>query len=285
MDSPNIIRRITDNHPALRKSEAKVADFVLAHTNDVINMRIVDLAAQCEVSDPPVIRFCRALGFDGFQSFKLQLAQQIGMGSVYTQFAVDDSDTVNDLCNKVFDTTVGTLRTVRDELDPDILEQAINTISNARRVEFYGFGASGPVAADAQHKFFRLQLSTTALMDPHIQHMSAISLGEEDVVVAISQSGQTRALLQSVNLAKEAGATVIGLAPQNTPLSKICTIPIHVNMEEDIQAFTPISSRIAHLVVIDVLATGVARHRKPFLKEQLKRLQKSQKALRTSGSH
>ena len=285
MDSPNIIRRITDNHPALRKSEAKVADFVLAHTNDVINMRIVDLAAQCEVSDPPVIRFCRALGFDGFQSFKLQLAQQIGMGSVYTQFAVDDSDTVNDLCNKVFDTTVGTLRTVRDELDPDILEQAINTISNARRVEFYGFGASGPVAADAQHKFFRLQLSTTALMDPHIQHMSAISLGEEDVVVAISQSGQTRALLQSVNLAKEAGATVIGLAPQNTPLSEICSIPIHVTMEEDMQAVTPISSRIAHLVVIDVLATGVARHRKPFLKEHLKRLQKSQKALRTSGSH
>ena len=285
MDSPNIIRRITDNHPALRKSEAKVADFVLAHTNDVINMRIVDLAAQCEVSDPTVIRFCRALGFDGFQSFKLQFAQQIGMGSVYTQFAVDDSDTVNDLCNKVFDTTVGTLRTVRDELDPDILEQAINTINNARRVEFYGFGASGSVAADAQHKFFRLQLSTTALMDPHIQHMSAISLGEEDVVVAISQSGQTRALLQSVNLAKEAGATVIGLAPQNTPLSEICSIPIHVTMEEDMEAVTPISSRIAHLVVIDVLATGVARHRKPFLKEHLKRLQKSQKALRTSGSH
>jgi len=285
VDSPNIIRRITDNHPALRKSEAKVANFVLAHANDVINMRIVDLAAQSEVSDPTVIRFCRALGFDGFQSFKLQLAQQIGMGSVYTQFAVDDSDTVNDLCNKVFDTTVGTLRTVRDELDPDILEQAINTISNARRVEFYGFGASGPVAADAQHKFFRLQLSTTALMDPHIQHMSAISLGEEDVVVAISQSGQTRALLQSVNLAKEAGATVIGLAPQNTPLSEICSIPIHVTMEEDMQAVTPISSRIAHLVVIDVLATGVARIRKPFLKEHLKRLQKSQKALRTSGSH
>ena len=284
MDSPNLIRRITDNHPALRKSEAKVADFVLAHANDVINMRIVDLAAQSEVSEPTVIRFCRALGFDGFQSFKLQLAQQIGMGSVYTQFAVDDSDTVNDLCSKVFDTTVGTLRTVRDELDPDILEQAINTINNARRVEFYGFGASGSVAADAQHKFFRLQLSTTALIDPHIQHMSAISLGEEDVVVAISQSGQTRALLQSVNLAKEAGATVIGLAPQNTPLSKICTIPIHVNMEEDVQAFTPISSRIAHLVVIDVLATGVARHRKPFLKEHVKRLRKGQKALRTSGS-
>ncbi len=285
MDSPNLIRRIKDNRAELRKSEAKVADFVLANANGVINMRIVDLVAHSEVSEPTVIRFCRALGFDGFQSFKLQLAQQLGLGSVYTQFAIDDDDTVADLCYKVFDTTVGSLLTVRDELDPHILEQAINTISSARRVEFYGFGASGSVAADAQHKFFRLQLSTAALTDPHIQHMSAISLGNDDVVVAISQSGQTRALLQSVNLAKEAGATVIGLTPENTPLSEICSIPIYVNMEEDMQAFTPVSSRIAHLVVIDVLAMGVAQHRKPLLKEHLKRLQKSQKALRTAEPH
>jgi len=275
---------MADNQQSLRKSEAKVATYVLAHANDVIKMRIVDLAAQSEVSEPTVIRFCRALGFDGFQSFKLQLAQQLGLGSVYTQFAVDDNDTVADLGNKVFDTTIGSLLTVRDELNPEVLEQAINTISNARRVEFYGFGASGSVAADAQHKFFRLQLSTAAYTDPHIQHMSAISLSTEDVVVAISQSGETQALLQSVNLAREAGATVIGVAPQNTSISHQCSIPIYVNMEEDLQSFTPVSSRIAHLVVIDVLATGVARHRKPLLKEHLKRLEKSQRALRTPGA-
>ncbi|MAX08961.1 MAG: transcriptional regulator [Gammaproteobacteria bacterium] len=275
---------MADNLQSLRKSEAKVATYVLAHANDVIKMRIVDLAAKSEVSEPTVIRFCRALGFDGFQSFKLQLAQQLGLGSVYTQFAVDDNDTVADLGNKVFDTTIGSLLTVRDELNPEVLEQAINTISNARRVEFYGFGASGSVAADAQHKFFRLQLSTAAYTDPHIQHMSAISLSTEDVVVAISQSGETQALLQSVTLAREAGAKVIGVAPQNTSLSHQCSIPIYVNMEEDLQSFTPVSSRIAHLVVIDVLATGVARHRKPLLKEHLKRLEKSQRALRTPGA-
>jgi RpiR family transcriptional regulator, carbohydrate utilization regulator len=282
VESPNLIRRLADSGTALRKSEAKVASYVLEHANEVINMRIVDLAANSSVSEPTVIRFCRAIGFDGFQSFKLQLAQQLGMGSVFTQFAVDDNDTVEDLRNKVFDTTVGSLLTIRDELDPTVLELAINTISNARRVEFYGFGASGSVAADAQHKFFRLQLSSAAYTDPHIQHMSAISLGTEDVVVAISQSGQTRALLESVSLAREAGATVIGLAPQNTPLSEQCTIPIHVNIEEE-QALAPVSSRIAHLVVIDVLATGVARHRKPLLKEHLKKLQKSQRALRKTG--
>jgi RpiR family carbohydrate utilization transcriptional regulator len=195
---------------------------------------------------------------------------------------VDDKDTVEDLRNKVFDTTVGSLLTVRDQLDPEVLETAITTINNANRVEFYGFGASGSVAADAQHKFFRLQLSSAAYTDPHIQQMSAISLGADDVVVAISQSGQTRALLESVSLAREAGATVIGVAPENTPLSEQCSLPIYVNMKEEHQAFAPVSSRIAHLVVIDVLATGVARHRKPLLKDHLKKLQKSQRALRDS---
>ena len=113
MQSPNLIRRIADNRSNLRKSEAKVADFVLANPNDVINMRIVDLASQTEVSEPTVIRFCRAIGFNGFQAFKLQLAQQMGFGSVFTQFAVDDNDTVEDLRNKVFDTTIGSLLTVR----------------------------------------------------------------------------------------------------------------------------------------------------------------------------
>ena len=280
MNSPNLIRRITEGQSSLRKSEAKVASYVLENLDKVIKMRIVDLASESAVSEPTVIRFCRAIGFDGFQSFKLQLAQQLGLGSVFTQFAVEDSDTVADLLNKVFDTTVGSLITVRDEINPAVLEQAIDNISNARRVEFYGFGASGSVAADAQHKFFRLQLSSAAYTDPHIQRMSAISLGSEDVVVAISQSGETQALLESVELAREAGANVIGLAPQNTSLSRLCNLAIYVNMEEDLESFTPVSSRIAHLVVIDVLATGVARHRKPLLKEHLERLEKSQKALR-----
>ena len=280
MNSPNLIRRITESQSSLRKSEAKVASYVLENLDEVIEMRVVDLASKSSVSEPTVIRFCRAIGFDGFQSFKLQLAQQLGLGSVFTQFAVEDSDTVADLLNKVFDTTVGSLITVRDEINSEVLEQAIDTISNARRVEFYGFGASGSVAADAQHKFFRLQLSSAAYTDPHIQRMSAISLGSEDVVVAISQSGETQALLESVELAREAGANVIGLAPQNTSLSRICNLAIYVNMEEDLESFTPVSSRIAHLVVIDVLATGVARHRKPLLKEHLERLEKSQKALR-----
>lgn len=281
MEAQNLINKIKERRDQLRKSERKVADFVLDHAQAVLGMRIVDVAAGADVSEPTVVRFCHALDVDGFQAFKLQLAQHLGASSNYSQFSVDDTDTVADLSHKVFDSTIGSLLTIRDELDPLALEQAIAAINRAKRVEFYGFGASGSVASDAQHKFFRLQLSSAAYTDPHIQHMSAISLSAQDVVVAISQSGRTKALIQSVELALDAGAIVIGLAPQDTPLSKLSTIPIFVNMEEDLQVFTPVSSRIAHLLVIDVLAMGVARLRKDLLKDYLKRINKSLKVLRT----
>lgn len=281
MESQNLIIKIKERRDQLRKSERKVADFVLEHAQAVLGMRIVDVAAGAKVSEPTVVRFCHALDVDGFQAFKLQLAQHLGASGNYSQFSVDDADTVADLSHKVFDSTIGSLLTIRDALDPQALERAIAAINQAKRVEFYGFGASGSVASDAQHKFFRLQLSSAAYIDPHIQHMSAISLSSQDVVVAISQSGRTKALIQSVELALDAGAIVIGLAPQDTPLSKLSTIPIFVNMEEDLQVFTPVSSRIAHLLVIDVLAMGVARLRKDLLKDYLKRINKSLKVLRT----
>ncbi len=245
-------------------------------------MRIIDLANDAEVSEPTVIRFCRALGFDGFQAFKLELAQHIGSSGIFSQFQVSPEDSIADVNKKVFDATIGSLINVRDEIDARALENAIDALSRAERVEFYGFGASGSVAIDAQHKFFRLQVSAAAYTDPHIQHMSAISLTPTDVIVAISQSGRTKALIQSVKLAKEAGATVIGLAPEHTDLSDLCDYPIHINMEENHLEFTPVSSRIAHLVVIDVLAMGVAQYRSDELKDHLRQLNISLRSLRTA---
>jgi RpiR family transcriptional regulator, carbohydrate utilization regulator len=282
LESINLIRRITQALTTLRKSECKVAELVLKEPEQVIQMRIIDLANKANVSEPTVMRFCKALNFEGFQAFKLGLAQHLGSSGSFSQFQVSAKDSVSAVSRKVFDTTLGSLISVRDELDSQALESAIEALSKAERVEFYGFGASGSVAIDAQHKFFRLQVSAAAYTDQHIQHMSAISLKKGNVVVAISQSGRTKALIQSVILAREAGATVIGLTPDNTPLAKLCAHPIHINVVEDQHVFTPVSSRIAHLVVIDVLAMGVAQHRGDLLKDHLKRLNKSLASLRSS---
>ncbi|MEH6617352.1 MAG: SIS domain-containing protein [Porticoccus sp.] len=272
---------ISNNLHNMRKSERKVAEFILANLTEVIRMRIVDLAESAEVSEPTVVRFCRAVGCDGFQDFKLALAQQLASSPSYGQIAVTDKDSVSEYTFKVFDSTVDTLLKVRDSLDLDMLDRAVQAICAANRVEFYGFGASAAVAFDAQHKFFRLQVSAAAYSDPHLQNMSATSLAPGDVVIAISQSGRTTTLINAIERVKSRGAIVIGIAPSGTPVAEAATIPLTIDAKEDIQIYTPLSSRIAHLVVIDVLAIGVAKHKGGQLQEHLLDLQNGLEALRS----
>ncbi len=281
MKPAEVTQNISENLLNMRKSERKVAEFVLHKLNDVIHMRIVDLASAAQVSEPTVVRFCRAIGCSGFQDFKLSLAQQLASSPSFGQIAVTENDTVEDFSHKVFDSTVDTLLKVRDALNTQTIDVAVDAICNAHRVEFFGFGASGAVAADAQHKFFRLQLATAAHSDHHIQNMSAMSMQAGDVVVAISQSGRTRALLHSMDMVKRQGGIVISLAPSGTPVSQNATIPITVDVEEDIEIYTPLSSRIAHLVVIDVLAIGVAQRRGEQLHDHLFKLKQGLYSLRT----
>ncbi len=280
MRPAELTQKIRDTIDNMRKSERKVAEYVLGNPADIIHMRIVDLATQADVSEPTVVRFCRAIGCEGFQDFKLSLAQQLASSPSFGQIAVTDTDPIADFTHKVFDSTIDTLLQVRDKLDPEVLDKAVTALCNANRVEFYGFGASGAVAADAQHKFFRLQLATAAHSDHHIQHMSAMSMQPGDVVVAISQSGRTKALLYSMEMVKQMGGIVIGLAPSKTPVIKNASIPIEVDVEEDIEIYTPLSSRIAHLVIIDVLAIGVAQRKGPQLQGHLFKLKQGLRSLR-----
>jgi RpiR family transcriptional regulator, carbohydrate utilization regulator len=279
--SNNIIQAIAAAREALRKSERKVADYVLTHPEEVIHMRIVDLAQEARVSEPTVVRFCRAIDCDGFQNFKLALAQYVAHNPPLQQFSLNEQDSAREYTFKVFDALQDTLQRVREHIDTDVIEAAVAELAQARRVEFYGFGGSSAVAMDAQHKFFRLQISSAAYSDPHIQAMSALSLSDRDVVVAISQSGRTRALLEAMQLAHEAGARIIGLAPSATPVAEQCDLPIYIDVEQDLEHYTPLPSRIAHMAVIDILAVGVARTKGPAITEHLRRLNRGLLSLRT----
>lgn len=281
MRPPNIIQTIAGARAGLRKSERKVADYVLAAPQEVIHMRIVDLAQEAHVSEPTVVRFCRAIGCNSFQAFKVALAQHVANNPRFEQFSLSEQDSAREYSAKVFDSVMDTLTRVRERLDPAVIERAVAALAQARRVEFYGFGASSAVASDAQHKFFRLQIVSAACADPHLQAMSALSLGVEDVVVAISQSGRTRALPEAMALARQAGAQVIALAPGDTPVTRAADIAIAIDVEEETEHYTPLPSRIAHMAVIDVLAVGVARLKGPAIGEHLRRLNRGLEGLRS----
>lgn len=277
----NILDTISRRMPDMRRSERKVAEFVLKYSDEVIHMRIVDLASETHVSEPTVVRFCRAISCDGFQSFKLQLAQLLAARPAYSPFNVPANASTAEYCESVFETTVNTLTAVSKDLDYGAIEKAASCLSHARRVEFYGLGSSSPVAIDAQHKFFRLQIASAAYSDPHLQVLSAMTLGEEDLVVAISQSGCTQSLIDVMQQVKDSGATLISIAPGHTPVSEAADIPIYVDVQQyNEETFTPLPSRIVHMAVIDVLALGVSKIKGPELEDHLRKVGKGLQSLR-----
>ena len=275
-----ILSEIAAAKSGLRKSEVKVAEFVLQAPQQVMHMRIVDLAQEAQVSEPTIVRFCRAIGCNGFQEFKVRIAQEMAIANNIGQFAIAEDDGIADICEKIADTTIQRLHQVKSQLQTEQISAASAASSGAQRVECYGFGPSGAVAIDAQHKFFRLQVATAAYSDPHMQAMSAVTLSDRDVVVAISQSGRTKDLLHSVQLAQQHGARVVSLAPANTALSQAAELPIYIDIEEDTEKFTPMTSRIAHLMIIDMLAVAVTQRRGPEFAEHLNAIKRSIRSLR-----
>lgn len=261
---------------SLSKSEKKVALAVLEQPALTVSQNITALAKSAQVSEPTVVRFCRTLGYDGWHEFKLKLAQGLALAMPGLNEQPSQDDLAADLVNKICSRSINTLLDLRNNLNADAVQQALDILSRASKIEFYGQGTSGIVASDAQHKFFRSGVPTVAYVDPNIHSIAASLLRPGDAVVAISQRGNNSALLRSVKLARRSGADVIVLAPSGTPLADLATVLIPIDLIFNTDPYTPISARLAYLVVIDVLAVGLALQRGP---EFRKKMQNAQKAL------
>jgi RpiR family carbohydrate utilization transcriptional regulator len=264
----------------LSKSELKVADVVLADPNTTIRSSIASLARAADVSEPTVNRFCRSLECTGFPDFKLKVAQSLANGTPYVNSNVEPNDSVEAYATKIFEMTMASLDDARSNLDYRAVERAVDALAQARKVEFYGLGASASVAIDAQHKFFRLNVPVIAYTDIMMMRMSATASTRGDAVVVISYTGRTIASIEAAQLAREAGATVIAITTPGSPLSEHSSIVLGVETVEDTDVFTPAVSRLVHLTLIDVLATGVTLRRGPDFLEHLKRVKNSLKATR-----
>ena len=260
---------------ALSKSEKKVAIAVLKNPDLAVSGNITALAKNAQVSEPTVVRFCRALGYDGWHEFKLKLAQGLALALPHADESLAQDDLAADLVSKICSRSINTLLDLRNNLNPAAIEQALELLARANKIEFYGQGTSGIVAADAQHKFFRSGVPTVAYAEPHIHSISASLLKKGDVVVAISQRGNSAALLRSVQIARKAGADVVALTPSGTPLAELATVLVPIDLSFNIDPYTPISARLAHLVVIDILAVGLALKRGPEFRKKMQNAQKS----------
>lgn len=261
-----MLERIRAAIPALPRAEQRVARLLLADPRAFASQPVVELARRAEVSKPTVVRFCRSVGYAGLADLKLKLAGTVNEGVPFVHRSVSDDDTPAELLVKVIDNAVAALLKYRNTAGAQSFARAIDALANAarrgRRIEFYGVGNSGIVALDAQHKFFRLGVHTAACSDGHVQVMSATMLSEGDCAVVISNSGRSRDLIDTAEIARRKGATLIVISASDSPLMHLAVsanqIALSADHGEDSDRYSPMVSRLLHLMAIDVLATGVA---------------------------
>ncbi len=257
-----MLERIRACLPSLAPAEQRVGKLVLADPRSFAGLPVAELARLSHVSKPTVVRFCRSVGYDGLSDFKLKLAGSVSEGVPFIHRAVDIDDKTSDVLVKVIDNTVAAFLNYRNEASVGAIDKAATALAathtTARRVEFYGAGNSGIVAQDAQHKFFRLGVNAISYSDGHMQVMSASMLQAGDCVVVISNSGRTRDLMDACDIARRKGATTIVLTASGSPLAASGNIHLAADHPEGYDRYSPMVSRLLHLLVIDILATSVA---------------------------
>jgi RpiR family transcriptional regulator, carbohydrate utilization regulator len=257
-----MLDRIKASLSSLAPAEQRVGKLVLADPRAFANLPVSELADRSHVSKPTVVRFCRSMGYDGLSDFKLKLAGSVSEGVPFIHRSVDMDDKVGDVLVKVIDNTVAAFLKYRNDASSFAIEKAAialtETYNQRGRIEFYGVGNSGIVAQDAQHKFFRLGVTSIAYSDGHMQVMSASTLGAGDCLVVISNSGRTRDLMDACDIARKNGATTIVITSSGSPLASAGHIHLSADHPEGYDRYSPMVSRLLHLLIIDILATTVA---------------------------
>ena len=257
-----MLDRITASLSSLAPAEQRVAKLVLLDPRTFASLPVSELADRAHVSKPTVVRFCRSMGYDGLSDFKLKLAGTVSEGVPFIHRSVDADDKTSDIAVKVIDNTVAAFLRYRNDASSFALDKAANVLAATQktkhRIEFYGAGNSGIVAQDAQHKFFRLGVNAIAYSDGHMQVMSASMLQPGDCAVIISNSGRTRDLMDACDIAKKQGATTIVITASGSPLASAGHIHLTADHPEGYDKYSPMVSRLLHLLIIDILATTVA---------------------------
>ncbi|AHI29353.1 MurR/RpiR family transcriptional regulator [Marinobacter similis] len=276
----NLLTDIQSRLDSLNKSERKVAEAILRDPSAATRYSIAALARAANVSEPTVNRFCRGFSATGFPDFKIRLAQSIATGTPYVGQNVEANDTVSEFADKIMLSTIASLDKARQALDPNALASAIDYLIQAKQINFFGMGGSASVALDAQHKFFRFNIPVMSYDDALMQRMVAAGANVGDVIVLISYTGRTRETVDIAQVARDNGAIVIGITNPDSPLAAVCSVVVGVTAPEDTEVYMPMSSRIIHLTVIDILATGVTLKRGADFLGHLKKIKESLKPTR-----
>jgi len=253
----NILLKIRGLLPSLTAGEKKIGDYVLRYPDGVVKLSITELAEACGVSDATIFRFCRKVGTEGYQDFKIALAKElVSDGLVYADVVPEDS--LVTMAEKIVEANVKALRDTLKVLDVEALDRALDAILAANRVQIYAVGGSGVAARELQFKLMQLGINANAFIDSQMQFISASLLTDADVGIAISHSGTKRHTVEALKLAKASGATTICVTSHPaSPAAEVADIKLCTSAWENLVHDDSPSVRNAQLALIDVIYKGI----------------------------
>jgi len=264
----NVINR---SLPDFSPSERQVAEWIVTHPKEAVGATLAHVANACGTSEPTVIRFCRRVGLQGFRELGIRLTEAMSNPTSYVHRDVQANDTSSDAIIKVMDASIKSLIDMKTSLSQMPVDEAVAAMAKARQIAFAGLGASGHVAGDACHKFFRLGIPCSTLMDtPMILQFAAIA-EPADVLVLLSHTGRWPEFAQAASMATKRGATVIAITNAESDLAKAASILFPAEVIEDTSVFTPMSSRLAQLALLDAIHVALALTRGSSASDRLRR--------------
>lgn len=273
MDKISIKIRLLYNE--MGKAEKQIADWIEGNPGKIISLSIVELAEQCRCSEATIVRFSKRLGLSGFQELKISLAAEGGGSSLSTR--ISDRDSAFQVYEKVCNDIFLSLEKTKTVLDPQAMTQAAEFLCSANKVALFGLGNSASVALDGAHKFLRAGLQAVSYSDNHMQVIAASHLAAGDVAVAISHSGSSKDIVDTLKLAKEHGAATIAITNVGkSPVMKYADVVLTTAAEETRYNILGLNSRIVQLAIIDALYNYVVHNRS---QAALESIQETERAL------
>ena len=256
--SDSLLQRIIDESKNMHRAERRVANFVSTSPSKVLQMSMAKLSETCSVSDPTVMRFCRRFGFESYQELKLHLVQSLVPSAPFAYEQIIPDDSIDNIVRKTCRNSLNAIQRLEEDLKPEKVAEAAQLLQAAIWVGIYATGISVVNALDAEHKFQRLGMRCQALLGGKRQEMHAEGARSGEVALIFSQSGHTRQMVDMAIAARKAGAKVVSIAADDSPLAKVSDVLIAVKPYEHTELMTPLASRLNHHLVTNMLVAAIA---------------------------
>lgn len=247
------------------KSDKMLMKYIKENIEYVSYMPISQIAKESNIGEATITRFSKKMGFSSLQDFKVTLAQEISISNkskTIINSNIENDEPAIDTAKKLLSSNIITLEKTVDLINNQDIHNCANMIINARRIYFIGIGYSGIIAQDSNYKFMRIGLNCMSFDSSHTMIMMASIMEAEDLLIAISHTGETDAIIKTVELAKQNNVNIISITQnQESKLKDRSDINLAYVSEETILETGSISSKLAQIFLLDLIYTQVVKEK------------------------